>query len=282
MRTAMDIAAVRKRMQKWRTADERVALVPTMGNLHRGHLRLVEQATTLAPRTVVSIFVNPMQFDRPDDLAAYPRTLDRDLTRLGELEVDLVFVPDDTVLYPAGSDINTRVEVPELSEMLDGEHRPGHFAGVTTVVTKLFNIVQPDIAVFGEKDYQQLLLVRRLVADLNMTVEIVGAPTVREKDGLAMSSRNNYLDKKQRAIAAGLYETLQKLARKVEHGNRDYRELEKNAAERLSKLGFRPDYISIRRAKDLAAPNPKDKELVVLAAAFLGSARLIDNIKVSL
>jgi pantoate--beta-alanine ligase len=251
-----------------------------MGNLHQGHLTLVREARRRAPRVVVSIFVNPMQFGPKEDYASYPRTLEQDAVMLTEEGVDLLFAPDVATVYPSGQDAQTRVEVPGLSHILCGAARPGHFAGVATVVCKLLNMVQPDLALFGEKDFQQLTVLRRMVVDLCMPVDVLGVATVREPDGLAMSSRNQYLDHQQRQVAPILYRTLTRLARRVRAGERDFRRLEQEAGGILAEAGFIPDYVSIRRLADLAQGAPDDRELVVLAAAWLGPARLIDNLRV--
>jgi pantoate--beta-alanine ligase len=277
-----DIQELRARLGHWRRREGRIALVPTMGNLHVGHATLIEHAHTRAARLVVSIFVNPLQFDRAEDLAAYPRTLEEDCRQLEALGPDLVFIPASEVIYPGGMESATRVEVPHLSHILEGASRPGHFIGVATVVAKLLNMVQPDVALFGEKDFQQLLIIRRLVADLNLPVEIVGLPTVRETDGLAMSSRNRLLTARERACAPGLYRTLRRAADAIRDGNRDYANLEQQSMHDLEEQGFRPDYVSVRRARDLAEPDAIEQDLVLLAAAWLGRARLIDNIRLAL
>lgn len=271
------IEALRATQRAWRDAGERVALVPTMGNLHRGHLALVERARELAERVVVSVFVNPLQFDRPDDLAAYPRTLEQDAAALEAMGTDVLFAPARDEVYPGGDSL-TRIEIEGITSMLEGESRPGHFSGVATVVAKLFNMIQPAVAVFGEKDYQQLLLVRQLVADLNFPVRIEGVPTVRESDGLAMSSRNAYLSTEEREIAPRLHATLAKVADAIAAGEADFTALEAQAVEALVRQGFRPDYVSVRKANDLQPPLPNDVELIILAAAWLGRARLIDNL----
>jgi pantoate--beta-alanine ligase len=278
MLTEQKAVEVRKRVKRWRDIHQRVALVPTMGNLHAGHIALVKRARELAERVVVSIFVNPMQFGPQEDFAAYPRTPDADRLQLAVAGVDMVFIPDTDEMYPAGPDGVTRVEVPGLSDVLDGVSRPGHFTGVATVVTKLFNMVQPDVALFGEKDYQQLQVIRRLTADLCLPVEIAALATVRELDGLAMSSRNQYLNKAERAQSSLLYRTLKETAYAVRDGNRDYVALEKRAVEKLTEGGFQPDYVEIRQAETLAAPTAEETRLVVLGAAQLGKARLIDNV----
>jgi pantoate--beta-alanine ligase len=280
MLTITDVEALRAELASWREVG-RVALVPTMGNLHAGHASLIEHARARADRVVVSIFVNPMQFDRTEDLAAYPRTLDEDRSRLRELGVDVLFHPSVEAVYPRGMDSATRVEVPHLSCVLEGERRLGHFIGVATVVTKLLNMVRPDVALFGEKDYQQLLIIRRLVADLDLPVEIVGLPTVRERDGLAMSSRNRLLTTQERAQAPELFAVLKRVAAVVAEGGCDYEVLGHQAVQDLESLGFRPDYVSVRRAADLGAPDDQDRDLVVLAAAWLGRTRLIDNVRVT-
>jgi len=258
------------------------ALVPTMGNLHDGHLALVRHARELSRHVVVSIFVNPMQFDRKQDLQTYPRTLDQDLTLLQNAGVDLVFTPAENIIYPKSVAAHTRVEVPGISDIFCGESRPGHFVGVSTVVCKLFNMVQPRVAVFGKKDFQQLLIVKRMVEDLAIPVELAGVDTVREADGLAMSSRNNYLDEHQRRIAPALYHALRTTADALERGARDFLALEQIATGQIANAGLKPDYFSIRRASDLGEPKQDEQELVILGAAFVGMARLIDNLEVHL
>ena len=281
MQTLHRIAALRTRLAAWRQAGARIALVPTMGNLHQGHIRLVEVAQTLADCRVASIFVNPMQFGPWEDFNSYPRTLEEDSHQLAQAGLDLLFAPSVAEVYPHGLENITRVEVPGLSQILCGASRPVHFAGVATVVTKLFNMVQPDVAVFGEKDWQQLLVIRRLMADLNMPAEIVGVPTVREGDGLAMSSRNGYLSAAERAVAPMLYATLRAAAERLRVGERDYQIIQQDAGAALEQAGFRPDYFAIRRADDLAKPVPGDTDLRILAAAWLGQTRLIDNCPVT-
>jgi pantoate--beta-alanine ligase len=255
----------------------RVALVPTMGNLHRGHLALVERAAEQADCVVVSIFVNPLQFGPADDYARYPRTLEADVEKLESTGISYLFHPGVEEMYPGGQEAATWVEVPRISQELCGRSRPGHFRGVATVVNKLFNIVQPDLAVFGEKDFQQLLLIRRMVTDLAMPVRIIGVPTVREADGLAMSSRNAYLSPEERKIAPMLYRVLSDAATRIGTGDRDYTGLEGRVAQRLEAAGFRPDYVSVRRADTLTVPEAGDLHLVLLVAAWLGITRLIDN-----
>ena len=280
MQIVHGVSELRDQVQRWRLAGERIALVPTMGNLHAGHLQLVEQAHARAKRAVVSLFVNPLQFGPGEDYQSYPRTLEADQARLQAVRADLLFAPAVEEMYARGRDQITRVDVPGLSAILDGEFRPGHFSGVATVVLKLLNIVQPDVALFGEKDYQQLLIVRRLVADLSLPVEIVGVPIVREADGLAMSSRNQYLTPAERQQAPLLFRTLGETAAALRNGRRDFSRLEAEAVQKLSPP-LRPDYVSIRAAHTLAAADANTRDFVVLAAAWLGKARLIDNIQVT-
>ncbi len=280
MLTVSDIDVLHQTLGQWRHDGSRIAFVPTMGNLHSGHLSLIKSAQQHADRVIASIFVNPTQFDLADDLAAYPRTLDDDIVKLEAQQTDLLFAPATDAIYSRDKAATTTVDVPVISDILCGASRPGHFRGVTTVVCKLFNIVQPDIAVFGEKDYQQLFIIRRMVDDLNIPVTIRGEPTVREADGLAMSSRNGYLSKEQRAIAPGLYQALRHVAARVQQGAADYRLLERNTNEHLQGLGFMADYVSIRRCANLAEAQPGDRGLVVLASAWLGKARLIDNLMI--
>lgn len=279
MPVARSIAELRELRAGWAAHGDRVAFVPTMGNLHAGHLALVRRAHEVADRVVVSIFVNPLQFDRPEDLHSYPRTLDEDCQVLQGAGVDSVFVPSDEEMYPPGRRA-TRVVVPDVSEPLEGAYRSGHFEGVATVVTKLFNIVQPQIAVFGEKDFQQLLVVKRLVKDLDLPVQIEGVATVREQDGLALSSRNRYLSPDERCRAPELYQVLVSVARAAAQAPTGFDRLETEALARLRQSGFDPDYVSIRSAADLTPPSRPGQALRVLAAAWLGKARLIDNVDV--
>ncbi|MBK1644351.1 pantoate--beta-alanine ligase [Thiocapsa imhoffii] len=272
------VERLRARIGAWRAAGARVAFVPTMGNLHDGHLALVEAARAQAERVVVSVFVNPLQFGPKEDLAAYPRTLERDCERLAEGGCDLVFVPAVASVYPRGSAAQTIVEVPGLSDVLCGASRPGHFRGVATVVCKLFNMVQPDLACFGEKDFQQLLVIRRMVEDLAMPVQILAVPTVREADGLAMSSRNGYLTASERALAPTLYRVLC-AARDALQTGLPVARVEQQACADLRAAGLLPDYVAVRAAADLRTVTATDAELVILAAARLGHARLIDNLR---
>ncbi|MCV5059405.1 pantoate--beta-alanine ligase [Escherichia coli] len=268
---------LRQQIRRLRMEGKRVALVPTMGNLHDGHMKLVDEAKARADVVVVSIFVNPMQFDRPEDLARYPRTLQEDCEKLNKRKVDLVFAPSVKEIYPNGTETHTYVDVPGLSTMLEGASRPGHFRGVSTIVSKLFNLVQPDIACFGEKDFQQLALIRKMVADMGFDIEIVGVPIMRAKDGLALSSRNGYLTAEQRKIAPGLYKVLSSIADKLQAGERDLDEIIAIAGQELNEKDFRSDDIQIRDADTLLEIAENSKRAVILVAAWLGDARLIDN-----
>ncbi|EJA4791812.1 pantoate--beta-alanine ligase [Escherichia coli] len=273
---------LRQQIRRLRMEGKRVALVPTMGNLHDGHMKLVDEAKARADVVVVSIFVNPMQFDRPEDLARYPRTLQEDCEKLNKRKVDLVFAPSVKEIYPNGTETHTYVDVPGLSTMLEGASRPGHFRGVSTIVSKLFNLVQPDIACFGEKDFQQLALIRKMVADMGFDIEIVGVPIMRAKDGLTLSSRNGYLTAEQRKIAPGLYKVLSSIADKLQAGERDLDEIITIAGQELNEKGFRADDIQIRDADTLLEVSETSKRAVILVAAWLGDARLIDNKMVEL
>lgn len=273
---------LRDRVREWRYKGERIAFVPTMGNLHAGHGSLVKEARRRATRVVVSVFVNPLQFGPNEDYASYPRTPEDDRRLLEELQVDLLFVPEVDDMYPHGQSTTARVQVPELDSILCGAFRPGHFTGVATIVTKLLNLVQPDIALFGEKDFQQLMIIQRAAGDLCMPIEIVGVATTRESDGLAMSSRNRYLSPEDRAIAPMIYRELDSTSRQIESGSRNFEALERAGFEALQQAGFRPDYYSIRDAATLAAPSPQSAEVVILTAARIGRARLIDNMRAAI
>jgi pantoate--beta-alanine ligase len=279
--TVTTIAAVRDHVHAWHRAGLRVAFVPTMGNLHAGHVSLIEAARRHGERFVASIFVNPMQFGPNEDWAHYPRTPREDERMLAAAGCSLMFMPDVAEIYPNGAERATRVEVPGVSRILEGEFRPGHMEGVSTVVAKLFHIVEPDVAVFGEKDFQQLTVIRRMVADLCMPVEIIGAPTVRDRDGLAMSSRNQYLSADERALAPRIYEALQAAAQRVRAGDVDFASIERAGFQALEGAGFRPNYFSVRNAADLSPATASARELVILTAARIGKARLIDNVQVT-
>lgn len=278
-RTKAELEAV---LSPWRTEGACIAFVPTMGNLHAGHLHLVDTAKSQADRVVVSIFVNPTQFGPGEDLAAYPRTPEQDIEHLRGRQADLLYLPDAADIYPNDGQPGTFVEVPGLSEQLCGQLRPGHFRGVATVVCKLLNRVRPDLALFGEKDFQQLAVIRKMVRDLDMPVRIEGVPTVREPSGLAMSSRNGYLGAEEKQRAALIYCTLSEATEAMRAGARDYPRVEREAADALESGGFSVDYVSIRRQQDLASPTVADDALVILAAARLGRTRLIDNILFSI
>ena len=273
---------LRQHVRRLRQEGKRVALVPSMGNLHDGHMKLVDEAKARADVVIVSIFVNPMQFDRPEDLVRYPRTLQEDCEKLNKRKVDYVFAPAVEEIYPQGLEGQTYVDVPGLSTMLEGASRPGHFRGVSTIVSKLFNLIQPDIACFGEKDFQQLALIRKMVADLGYDIEIVGVPIIRAKDGLALSSRNGYLTTDQRKIAPGLYKVMSRMAEKLKAGERDQGEMIAIAEQELNEKGFRADDIQIRDADTLLDLTDSSKRAVILMAAWLGQARLIDNQSVEL
>lgn len=282
METVFDLESLRGKISEWKRQSVRIAFVPTMGNLHQGHISLLTRAKEMADRTVMSIFVNPIQFGKGEDYLRYPSTLEDDKKILEENQLDLLFAPDLEQLYPGGMDVDTRVTVPELSNILCGEFRPGHFPGVATVVTKLLINVQPDVALFGEKDYQQLIVIRRLVKDLCIPVEIVGIPVVREDDGLAMSSRNAYLSPEQRRVAPLIYKTLLDASGKLRKNPDNISDIEMEGLRILEEAGFKPEYFKIRRSDDLKEPRAGDTALSILVAAWLGSARLIDNIKIDL
>ena len=268
------VAELRKRLER----EDSIVLVPTMGNLHAGHIALVRKAHDHGRCVVVSIFVNRLQFEPGGDFGRYPRTLEADCEKLARARCDVVFAPDEREMYPAPQEIV--LAPPRVAHTLEGEHRAGHFQGVVTVVAKLLNIVVPDVAIFGKKDYQQLMVLRELVRQLNFGVKVVPAETVREPDGLAMSSRNGYLTPAERAEAARLSRALGAIRSAVEGGRRDFAELDKAAKDELAAHGWRPDYIAVRRRADLAPPGADDRELVVLGAAWLGKTRLIDNLEI--
>lgn len=284
------VQSLRQQIQAWRMQGQSIAFVPTMGNLHHGHLRLVEVANQQADKVVVSIFVNPLQFTPGTDFESYPRTLQQDKEQLENLDVDLLFSPSVSTIYPQGMEESTKVIVPTLSDILCGAFRPGHFAGVTTVVSKLFNLVQPDVAVFGEKDYQQLLIIRRMTEDLCLPVRVVGVETVREPNGLAMSSRNQYLSEMERDAAASLYQILTDIVSRVRETmagadteRHDFHDIEQQAMQQLQVQGFRPEYLKVCYADDLSDATPdtaNGRDMRVLVAAWLGKARLIDNVPV--
>jgi pantoate--beta-alanine ligase len=280
VKTLREIAKLHRLLAGWRRSGDTVALVPTMGNLHAGHLSLTALASRHADRVVASVFVNPTQFGPNEDFGSYPRTLAADRSALRDADVDVLFAPDVALMYPRGETLATIVSVPGLSRQLCGEFRPMHFDGVTSVVCRLFNIVMPDVAVFGEKDYQQLVILRRMTEDLRFPVRILGAPTVREPDGVAMSSRNQYLTRAERARAPELYRALLAGAERLRAGERRFRAIEAQGMRRLRDAGFRPDYFAVREDETLASPGARTRRFRVLAAAWLGRARLIDNVSV--
>lgn len=282
MLTVNTIPDLRRAIRAIRAEGLPVAFVPTMGNLHRGHIRLVEEAKGQADRVVVSIFVNPTQFGPTEDYARYPRTPEADAEKLRAAGTDLLYLPGTAELYPVDPAAMAYVEVPGLSDDLCGRFRPGHFRGVATVVLKLFNQVQPDLALFGEKDFQQLTIIRRMAGDLDLPVRILGVPTVRESDGLAMSSRNAYLSADERTKATALHANLSAAAEEIRAGARDFGRIAGERTAALQAAGFRPDYFAVRRQDDLTPPGPDDRRLVILVAARLGSTRLIDNVLVNL
>jgi pantoate--beta-alanine ligase len=282
MQIITDIAALRSILDSWRKQNLSIALVPTMGNLHNGHIALVTEATNCCDRVVTTIFVNPMQFGANEDLGRYPHTPGQDEAKLNDAGCDLLFRPPVEVMYPEGLDTQTRVSVPGLSLLHCGASRPGHFDGVATIVTKLLNLVPADFAFFGKKDFQQLLIIRKLANDLCFAHTIIGLPTIRESDGLAMSSRNQYLNESDRQHAPRLYQALQEAALRINKGERDYRQLEKEFHDSLNSTPVRVDYFSICEAATLTLASNTDKQLVILGAIYLGTTRLIDNISVTL
>jgi pantoate--beta-alanine ligase len=278
MQTVTDAAALRAAIRGWRTAGQTVGFVPTMGNLHAGHHSLLKLARARADRVVASVFVNPTQFGPGEDFERYPRTLAQDQAGLAEAGCDILFAPDVSTMYPFGPAASVSIHVPVITDTLEGAHRPGHFDGVATVVAKLFSLVQPDLAVFGQKDFQQLKVIERMVRDLSLPLKVMAAPTLRDEDGLAMSSRNQYLSAQERARAPMIHATLQQMRDLFRQGHA-WQALETAARARLERGGFVPDYVAIRRAEDLGEPGADEREgLVALVAARLGSTRLIDNL----
>ncbi|MGN5519376.1 pantoate--beta-alanine ligase [Halopseudomonas sp. Lyrl_26] len=282
MNTVHTVAQLRAALARARQEGKRIGLVPTMGNLHEGHIALVEMALQRTDHVVVSIFVNPLQFGPNEDLDSYPRTLADDQRRLLDAGAHTVFAPSVNEMYPEGMQGHTLVSVPVVSDGLCGASRPGHFDGVATVVTKLLNMVQPDVAVFGEKDFQQLAVIRKMALDLCLPVQIMGAPIVRAADGLALSSRNGYLDENERRVAPQLYQTLQQLAGQLLAGRRDFDTLLEEARQQLQQAGFRPDYLELRDTTTLQPADEHSRDITILAAAFLGRTRLIDNLRCTL
>ncbi len=281
METITRIHTMRERIAGWRRKNQSVALVPTMGNLHKGHVKLVARAQELADKVIVSAFVNPLQFGPNEDFDKYPRTFEHDTQALTRVNADAMFHPGAFEIYPMGHERSTLVDLPEISGILCGAYRAGHFTGVATVVTKLLNIVRPEVAVFGEKDYQQLVIVRRLVMDLCLPVEIEGVPTVRDHDGLALSSRNRFLSRGERNTAPKLYLALKAAQKRIQDGDTDYAAIQQNGMKTLEAAGFEPQYFAVRQANDLQPPRDSSRELIILVAAMLGKTRLIDNVQVA-
>ncbi|QDH67640.1 MULTISPECIES: pantoate--beta-alanine ligase [Pseudomonas] len=282
MNTVKTVRELRAAVAHARKAGKRIGFVPTMGNLHSGHASLVSKAVQQADFVVASIFVNPLQFGAGEDLDKYPRTLAADQEKLLQAGCNLLFAPTVEEMYPGGMTGQTRVSVPQLSEGLCGASRPGHFEGVATVVSKLFNMVQPDMAVFGQKDYQQLAVIRAMVHDLNMPIQIIGEPTVRADDGLALSSRNGFLSEEQRAIAPVLYRSLSQIAAAIKSGDHDFARLRAEQVRQIEAAGLRLDYLEVRQGVHLRAATAEDRDIVILVAAFLGTTRLIDNLHLTL
>jgi pantoate--beta-alanine ligase len=278
MQTVQDVPALRAAIRGWRARGQTVGFVPTMGNLHAGHQSLIRLARARTEKVVASVFVNPTQFGPHEDFERYPRTLQQDQTALTDEGCDLLFAPDVETIYPFGAQHSVSLHVPQITDTLEGAHRPGHFDGVATVVCKLFNLVQPDLAVFGQKDFQQLKVIERMVRDLSLPVKVMAAPTLRADDGLALSSRNQYLSVGERTRAPLIHDTLLKMRELLSKGHA-WRAIEQAATARLLRAGFAPDYVAIRRAEDLAEPAEGQRDgLVALVAARLGATRLIDNL----
>ena len=282
MYQATSVIELRQYVQHWKDHGQSIAFIPTMGNLHAGHMSLIDKGQSLCDRSLCSIFVNPMQFGANEDFNHYPRTLDSDIEQLEASGCDLVYLPTASELYPGGLDKISQVQVTDLTDHYEGAHRPGHFTGVATVVLKLFNIVKPDISVFGKKDYQQYRVISKMVADLDLEVQIIGQETTREDSGLATSSRNQYLDPEQTGKAALIYRVLGDSARHISEGERDFKAVEARAVSRLDEAGFKTDYFTVCNAETLLPACAEDRDLVILVTAELGTTRLLDNIEVSL
>jgi pantoate--beta-alanine ligase len=282
METVTRVQSVRERVSEWRRAGQTVALVQTMGCLHKGHIALLAEARQRANRAVVSVFVNPLQFGPQEDFSRYPRTIEHDKELAAEHSADVLFAPTTFEIFPAGFERSTRVDVPELSGILEGQLRPSHFEGVATITVKFLQIVQPDVMVLGEKDYQHLVILERVVADLCLPVEIVTVPVVRDHDGLAFGARNRFLSPRERNLAPRLFEALKNARRRLADGERDFAAVQEAGLRELERAGFQPDYFSIRQAGDLLPPRFETREVVVLAAGRLGSTRLVDCLRVQL
>lgn len=282
MDQATSVVELRQYAQHWKDYHESIAFIPTMGNLHAGHLSLIEKGRSLCDRTICSIFVNPMQFGANEDFNHYPRTLNQDIKYLEKIGCDLVYLPTASELYPQGLEHITQIAVTDLTDNYEGEHRPGHFTGVATIVLKLFNIVKPDVSVFGKKDFQQYRVIQKMVDDLNLDVEIIGSETTREASGLATSSRNQYLSTQQKSEASLIYQTLESSAKQIQSGERDYKKLGQQAIENLNQAGFNTDYFCVCSSDTLQPATTDDKKLVILVTASLGETRLLDNIEIDL
>ncbi len=280
MLVARTVKELQYRLKQHRQSGQSIALVPTMGNLHQGHLQLVKTAKKYADVVLVTLFVNPTQFAENEDLDSYPRTFQDDCDKLEALDTNILFAPSNDEIYPLGGNNTTHVHVPGITNVLCGASRPGHFDGVTTIVCKLFNITRADVAIFGEKDYQQIAVIRKMVEDLNIPIKIVGEPIVREHDGLAMSSRNGYLTDEERTLAPSLHTELLRIKQAILNGEDDFDSLQVNAKTALSEAGFKPDYLHIYQRDQLTPATKGDTQLIILVAAFVGSTRLIDNLNV--
>jgi pantoate--beta-alanine ligase len=282
MDQANSVSELRQYVQHWKDHQQSIAFIPTMGNLHQGHLSLIEKGQSLCDRSICSIFVNPMQFGPNEDFNHYPRTLDQDIELLESVGCDLVYMPTASELYPQGLENISQIIVTDLTETFEGAHRPGHFTGVATIVAKLFNIVKPDISVFGKKDFQQYCVIRKMTQDLNLDVEIIGQETAREASGLATSSRNQYLNAEQKSQAALIYQTLQETSKRIIKGEKDFALIENQAIDRLKLAGFNTDYFNICNADTLKPATTEDRKLVILVTTRLGDTRLLDNIEIDL
>ena len=282
MDQANSISELRQYVQHWKDHKQSIAFIPTMGNLHQGHMSLIEKGQSLCDRSICSIFVNPMQFGPNDDFNHYPRTLDQDIALLESVGCDLVYMPTASELYPQGLENISQIIVTDLTETYEGAHRPGHFTGVATIVAKLFNIVKPDVSVFGKKDYQQYCVIKKMTQDLNLDVDIIGQETSREPSGLATSSRNQYLNEEQKSQAGLIYATLQDASDNILKGEKNFALVEKQAIDRLNQAGFDTDYFNVCNADTLQPATTEDRKLVILVTTRLGDTRLLDNIEIDL
>ncbi len=282
MYQATSVIELRQYIQHWKNHGKSIAFIPTMGNLHQGHISLIEKGQSLCDHTICSIFVNPMQFGPNEDFNHYPRTLERDIVQLEAIGCDLVYLPAASELYPDGLEKITQIQVTDLTGVFEGAHRPGHFTGVATIVLKLLNIVRPDVSIFGKKDFQQYRVISKMVEDLNLEVDIIGAETTREPSGLATSSRNQYLSDDQKELASLIYRTLRESAASITAGENTFDKLEQRAIERLNQAGFETDYFCVCNVETLEPASPEDRSLVILVTARLGDTRLLDNIEIDL